>query len=191
MGWRGGVFRTDGPSVRRSPAHPLLGLRVRVLAFAALVVAALGTPAGAYAEAFKKDTTPLTGLGEPETAATPDTGSSLGRLVIGMLIVGALVVGLRWFLKRANRDRGVKATGSLTVVATTPLAQNRAVHLIRVGDELVLVGSAEQGVTPLRVYSAAETRTLDAQLNADEFVDTNGGNGVGQLLGDLRRRTAR
>jgi flagellar protein FliO/FliZ len=111
--------------------------------------------------------------------------------VIGMLIVGALVVGLRWFLKRTNKERSVQATGSLKVVATTPLAQNRAVHLLRVGDELVLVGSAEQGVTPLRVYSGAEARTLDAQLNADDFVDTNGGTGVGQFLGDLRRRTAR
>ena len=157
----------------------------------AALVAALCAPATALAEAFQKDQTPLTGLDGGDTAAAPDTGSSLGRLVIGMLIVGALVLGLRWFLKRTNRERSIQATGSLQVVATTPLAQNRAVHLVRVGDELVLVGSAEHGVTQLRVYSAAEARTLDAQLSADDFVDTNGGKGVGQLLGDLRRRTAR
>jgi flagellar protein FliO/FliZ len=162
-----------------------------VLVFGALLALALCAPTAALAEAFQKDQTPLTGLGGSESASAPDTGSSLGRLVIGMLVVGALIFALRWFLKRTNRDRSVQATGSLEIVATTPLAQNRAVHLIRVGDELVLVGSAEQGVTPLRVYNAAEARTLDATLNADTFVDTNGGRGVGQLLGDLRRRTAR
>ena len=175
--------------MRRSPALRSLGLHALVLA----AILALCAPATALAEAFQKDQTPLTGLGESETA--PDAGSNagLGRLVIGMLIVAALVIGLRWFLKRANRTKSPQAIGSLQVVATTPLAQNRAVHLIRVGDELVLVGSAEQGVTQLRVYSAAESRALDQTMNAtDTFLETGSSPaGVGQLLGDLRKRTAR
>jgi flagellar biosynthetic protein FliO len=154
---------------------------------------ALWAPSTALgAEAFQKDQTPLTGLTETETSAASESGAGLGRLVIGMLIVGALVLALRWFVKRANRTKSPQALGGLEVVATTPLAQNRAVHLIRVGDELVLVGSAEQGVNQLRVYTAAEARTLEQQLNADEqFVETGAGLGVGQLLGDLRKRTAR
>ena len=55
----------------------------------------------------------------------------------------------------------------------------------------MLVGSAENGVTQLRVYDAAETRSLDALLDADTFTATTVGGGVGQLLGDLRKRTAR
>ena len=191
MGWREAAFVPITHFVRRSPALPAFGLRVCVFLIAALL-ALLSAPAnGLAADAFQKDQTPLTGLEETDTAAAPDSGSSLGRLVIGMLVVGALVVGLRWFIKRTNRDRSPRQTGSLEVVATTPLAQNRAVHLIRVGDELVLVGSAEHGVTQLRVYDAAETRALDARLDADTFTETSAGAGVGQLLGDLRKRTAR
>ena len=169
-------------------------MRIRLLACAAL--AFLIAPAGALAaDGFKKDTTPLpsdlTGS-DTASAAASDGGSGLGRLVFGLVVVVGLVLALRWFVKRANRDRTSPVpTGSLEVVATTPLAQNRAVHLIRVGDELVLVGSAEQGVTQLRVYSAAESRALDQTMNAGEqFVETSSP-GVGQILGDLRKRTAR
>jgi flagellar biosynthetic protein FliO len=174
--------------VRRSPAHRSLGLRLLLVA----ALLALWAPSTALAaEAFQKDQTPLTGLSETEPTAAAEGGAGLGRLVVGMLIVGALVLALRWFVKRANRTKSPQALGGLEVVATTPLAQNRAVHLIRVGDELVLVGSAEQGVNQLRVYSAGEARTLEAQLNAAEPFTETGGLGVGQLLGDLRKRTAR
>ena len=46
------------------------------------------------------------------------------------------------------------------MVATTQLAANRSLHLLRVGDELILVGAAEHGVTPLRVYNAGEAAAL-------------------------------
>lgn len=171
--------------MRRSPA-PLLGLRV--LALAVLVL--LCTPSPALAEQFQKDKTPLTGLGGSAEAAPASSGSGIGRLVLGLAIVAGLVLGLRWLLKRANRSKSPQATGALQIVATTSLAQNRFVHLIRVGNELVLVGSAEQGITPLRVYEAAEARTLETSIGIEPFVDT-GSAGVSGLLGDLRRRTAR
>jgi flagellar protein FliO/FliZ len=170
-------------------------VRIRLLACAAL--AFLIAPAGALAaDGFKKDTTPLpsdlTGTDTASTAAS-DGGSGIGRLVFGLIVVVGLVLALRWFVKRANRDRtSPDATGSLQVVATTPLAQGRAVHLLRVGDELVLVGSAEQGVTPLRVYSSSEARNLEQTLDAaGPFVETSGGAGIGSFLHDLRKRTAR
>jgi flagellar protein FliO/FliZ len=166
---------------------------MRLLALSAL--AFLIAPAGALAaESFEKDTTPLpSDLTSTETtAAASDGGSGVGRLIFGLVVVVGLVLALRWFVKRANRDRTPQSTGSLEVVATTPLAQGRAVHLLRVGDELVLVGSAEQGVTPLRVYSPSEARTLEQTLDAAApFVGTSGGAGIGTFLHDLRKRTAR
>jgi flagellar protein FliO/FliZ len=168
-------------------------VRARLLALAAL--AFLCTPAGALAaDSFKKDTTPLpTDLtGGDSAAAASDGGSGVGRLVFGLIVVVGLVLALRWFVKRANRDRSPQGAGSLQVVATTALAQGRSVHLLRVGDELVLVGSAEHGVTPLRVYTPAEARTLEQTLDG-QFVETGGsaGAGVGSFLHDLRKRTAR
>jgi flagellar protein FliO/FliZ len=163
--------------------------------FALSALAFLIAPAGALAaESFKKDTTPLPSdlTGTETTSAASDGGSGVGRLIFGLVVVVGLVLALRWFVKRANRDRSPQGTGSLEVVATTPLAQGRAVHLLRVGDELVLVGSAEQGVTPLRVYSSSEARTLEQTLDAaGPFVDTSGGAGIGTFLHDLRKRTAR
>ena len=43
----------------------------------------------------------------------------------------------------------VGTSGVIDVVATTTLAQGRALHLVRVGDELVLVGATEQSITRL------------------------------------------
>ena len=168
-------------------------MRARLLVIGALTF--LCAPAGAHAaDAFEKDQTPLpsdlTG-GADATSAATEGGSSVGRLMLGLLIVVGLLLALRWFVKRTNRERSPQATGSLQVVATTPLAQGRAVHLLRVGDELVLVGSAEHGVTPLRVYGPNEARTLEQIMSSDTFVDTSGGAGIGGLLGDLRKRTAR
>jgi flagellar protein FliO/FliZ len=169
---------------------------VRIRLLACVTLAFLTAPAGALAaDSFKKDTTPLPSdlTGTETTTAASDGGSGVGRLIFGLIVVVGLVLALRWFVKRANRDRtSPTATGSLEVVATTPLAQGRAVHLLRVGDELVLVGSAEQGVTPLRVYSSSEARNLEQTLDAAApFVDTSGGAGIGTFLHDLRKRTAR
>jgi hypothetical protein len=43
-------------------------------------------------------------------------------------------------------------------VATTALAGNRAVHLLRAGDELFLLGSSEQSVTGLRAWGLRRPR---------------------------------
>lgn len=50
------------------------------------------------------------------------------------------------------------------MVATTTLAPNRALHLVRSGDELILLGVTEQSVTPIRVYSAEEAQAMELEL---------------------------
>jgi len=52
-----------------------------------------------------------------------------------------------------------------------PLGPGRAVHLIRVGTELVLVGSAEQGVVPIRTYSEDEALALGVLTQPDDDDD--------------------
>src|SRR4051794_1120526 len=163
-----------------------------LIVLAAAFLSAPGTILAA--DSFKKDTTPLptgaTGTGDA-TAQSAGGGAGIGRLFLGLLVVVGLVLVLRWFVKRTNRDRTPQAAASLQVVATTPLAQGRAVHLLRVGDELVLVGSAEHGVTPLRVYDSHDARTLEATLGVEAFTPTSGSSGVTGVLHHLRKRTAR
>ena len=74
------------------------------------------------------------------------------------------------------------------------LAPNRALHLVRVGDELVLVGSAEHTVTPVRVYSAEESAALSARIEgAPEPLRpaTGFGNGFAGFVTEMRARTVR
>ena len=52
-------------------------------------------------------------------------------------------------------------------LATLPLGPNRSLHLVRAGDEVVLVGAGEHGVTPIRTYTQAEARALGLLDGAD------------------------
>jgi flagellar protein FliO/FliZ len=120
-------------------------------------------------------------------------------MVVGLAIVLALIYAVYRVLKRfSNRETTLRDVGAMTIVATTQLSPARALHLLRVGDELVLVGSAEHGVTPIRVYSADEARRLEVEsppppsLAPAAFRADEGGSGfISSLLEELRRRTMR
>jgi flagellar protein FliO/FliZ len=131
------------------------------------------TASAALADGFKKDTTPL-----PESVTDGSAGSggianasggagTIARMVVGLGIVLAVVYGVYWLLKKRYRGgsrRGAVADGRLEIVATTPLANNRAVHLLRAGDELFLIGSSEQSVSGLAAWGPEEARRLEAVL---------------------------
>jgi flagellar protein FliO/FliZ len=120
-------------------------------------------------------------------------------MVVGLAIVLALIYAVYRLLKRfSNRETTLRDVGAMTIVATTQLSPARALHLLRVGDELVLVGSAEHGVTPIRVYSADEARRLEVEkppppsLAPAAFrADERGSGFISNLLEELRRRTMR
>jgi flagellar protein FliO/FliZ len=151
------------------------------------------------APAFHKDTTPLpagvtdsSGGGSATTGISSSSGA-IARTIVGLAIVLAVVYGLYWLLKSAAKSRAGQSDGRIEVVATTTLAPNRALHLIRSGDELILVGATEQSVTPIRVYSAEEARAMDIELAAAAQLAQNPGGQQGPtgLVEALRRRTAR
>jgi flagellar protein FliO/FliZ len=162
----------------------------------------------ASAGGFHRDDTPLpadvTGLGATTHANLQSASAGGGGTVLHMLlalgIVIALILGLYRLLRHLSgrKDGGpVRADGRMAIVASTPLAHSRSLHLVRVGEELVLVGSAEQAVTPIRVYSAEESRLLT--LTDDENGMRTLGPGddgarpgfVGSLTDSLRKLTAR
>lgn len=165
---------------------------MRLLAAAtASLVAVLMLTASASAAGFKRDQTPLNlGSGGSGTVHS-SSGGAFARLGLGLVLVVALIFGIYWFMKRSGRSRagGGKLRGGIDVVATAPLGPNRAVHLLRVGDELVLVGAAEGGVRPIKVYSGSEADALA------EALDPSGPLRPAQpsrnLIDELRRRTAR
>jgi flagellar protein FliO/FliZ len=104
-------------------------------------------------------------LGEAAKAAPAEhvgaSGGSIVRTIVGLAVVIGVIYGLTWVLKqvKANKTSGAAGSG-LETIATLPLGQNRSLHLVRAGDELVLVGAGEHGVTPIRTYTAEEARAL-------------------------------
>jgi flagellar protein FliO/FliZ len=173
-----------------------------------LCTAFLVAPAAALAADGEK--TPLN-LGSSEKTtevAAGAGGGGLVRTIVGLAIVIGVIYGLYWVLKQVKSSREERSSGNgLESLATLPLGTNRALHLVRAGDEVVLVGVGESGVTPIRTYSEAEARALGvweetitvvpgATGRPDPFAQRDGGAaraagraGLGRALDELRRRT--
>jgi flagellar protein FliO/FliZ len=88
----------------------------------------------------------------------------------------------------------------LSSEAVVPLGPNRSLHLVRAGSELVLLGVAEQGVTPIRSYTQAEAEAVGLLVAEDDFVEAPASAGpaprtgpmtIGQLVTKLREKTVR
>lgn len=132
-------------------------LSTRLHVAAAVLFAMLAAaPATLAAEGER---TPLK-LDDAEAArAASEGGGSLARTFIGLAIVVAVIYGVYWILKQVKASREERVSGSgLTSLATLPLGPGRTLHMVRAGNEVVLVGSAEHGITPIRTYAEPEAR---------------------------------
>jgi flagellar protein FliO/FliZ len=136
------------------------------------------------------------------------TSGGLARTFVGLAVVVGVIYGLTWVLrqmkKSSSAELGAHGTG-LSTEASMPLGPNRSVHLIRAGRELVLVGSAEHGIVPIRTYSEDEARELGliehkqlavGDVDGDATVVPSNPAGKARLLlseslDKLRDRTAR
>jgi flagellar protein FliO/FliZ len=131
-------------------------------------------------------------------AATGSGGGGLVRTFVGLAIVLAVIYGLYWVLKQVKASRETAASGSgLETVATIPLGPNRALHLVRAGRELMLLGVAEQTVVPIRAYREDEARALGL-LNGPETFEADEPTqpptptaALRDLLGRLQQKTVR
>jgi flagellar protein FliO/FliZ len=145
----------------------------RTAALAAAVTLTIADPARAAGAALASgEKTPLhldTGVGTT-TSHVGSSGGSIVRTVVGLALVIGVIYGLTWVLRQVKGSKEEKQLGSaLASVATLPLGPNRSLHLIRAGEELVLLGVAEHGVTPIRTYAEDEARAaglLDIQAPA-------------------------
>lgn len=125
------------------------------------ILVALLLPAAAGAQAADPESQPIPeGSSAPTVISEGSAGSGL-RLVIGLAVVIGLIAVVWWVLKRvqANRFPQGEASGDVvSIIATTPLGPNRALHLIEVAGELVLVGATDHGISPIARISSDPTR---------------------------------
>lgn len=133
---------------------------------AAAVACALLTAPAALAQTT---TTPAPGgedtpLNLEAPVKTVEHGAGNGgivRTIVGLAVVIGVIYGLHWILKQVKSGREERSTGGgLSPLSTLQLGPGRALHLVRSGSEIVLVGTAEHGVTPIRVYSEDEALAL-------------------------------
>lgn len=132
----------------------------RAAALAAALVPALLWPASARAKsaAAGGERTPvdLSGGGAHATHVA-GAGGSIVRTIVGLAIVIGVIYGVAWVLRQVKAGREPKATGTgLASLASVPLGSGRALHLVRAGRDLALLGVAEHGVTPIRTYTEEE-----------------------------------
>ena len=166
--------------------------------------------------AEKKEAPPLSGTyGEDKPLDLPvdaprqlndaagSGGGSLVRTFVGLAVVVAVIYGLYWVLRQMKSSREERTSGrGLAPQAVVPLGPGRSLHLVRAGSELVLLGVAEHGVTPIRTYSEAEA--VAAGLVGDDDHDDlqplpepgrkahpSGAMTIGQLIDKARLWTVR
>jgi flagellar protein FliO/FliZ len=129
--------------------------------------------------------------GSPSKAASSagPGGGSIVRTIVGLAIVIGVIYGLTWVLRQVKASKSTAASGAgLETLATLPLGTNRTLHLVRAGDEVVLLGAGDGGVTPIRTYSEQEARALGlVEDEAMEIVATPAL--TGSLMSRLRNRT--
>lgn len=207
-------YRTEpSPSLRSARSlHMTLPSAVRP-ATAAVLTLLLTAPVALAAPgvAGTGEDTPL-GLpadtGPSQASSAAPGGGSLVRTIVGLAVVIGVIYGLGWVLRQVKASREERTHGhGLRPAATIALGPNRSLHLVHAGRELVLVGVAEHGVTPIRTYSedeALELGLIDALQDGPDAAGPAGSAGlpgtalarrpsvqVGGAIDALRRWTQR
>src|SRR6187551_148209 len=134
-----------------APSMPTVTLLPRAAALGAAAVLLVAAPARG-ARGGESTPVDLTGAG-PQATHVGAGGGSIVRTIVGLAVVIGVIYGVAWVLRQVKAGKQERATGAgLASVASVPLGSGRAVHLVRAGRDLVLVGVTEHGITPLRAY---------------------------------------
>jgi flagellar protein FliO/FliZ len=87
------------------------------------------------------------------------SGGGLLRTIIGLVVVVIVIFAVSKVLRYIKASKVGRSSGNgLQSVASLPLGNNRAVHVVRVGSDILLLGSSEQQVSQLARYTEDEAR---------------------------------
>jgi flagellar protein FliO/FliZ len=136
----------------------------------------------------------LSGSSTAHTAAASGSSGSIVRTIVAMVIVIAVIYIVARILKAIKGRNETQASGQgLTSLATLPLGGGRSLALVRSGRDIVLVGVAEQGVTPIKTYSEKEAMAVGITLpeEASAAAADTAERPFDRVLDQLRRLTVR
>lgn len=186
----------------RPRSQPLLALAFCAGIFVLLAL----SNSSAYGQAATSPTTPgektplgpaTRAAGDGATSSTATEGGSSGglvRTIVGLLIVIAVIYGVTWVLKQLkSREDGGAVGAGLENRATLPLGPGRSVHLVRAGNEYLLLGVAEGAVQTLRSYTEEEARLAGFPIDeVEDLVPLKDAPGAPtNLVGRIRDLTVR
>jgi flagellar protein FliO/FliZ len=126
---------------------------------------AFAGPAGAYSPSLKtggeSTRLNLSTSTASSSHATSTDGASIVRTIVGLAIVIAVIWGLAWILKqvKAGKEGGSNpSSAGLASIGALTLGSGRTVHLVRAGNDFVLLGATEHGLSPIHRYTEEEAR---------------------------------
>jgi len=108
------------------------------------------------------------GEGAAAGAMGPAAASPLGifRIVLTLAAVAGAIYGLVFLLKKVSRQGGGASQDPfLKVLATASIGASRALHVVSLGSQAWLVGSAEHGVS--LISEVTDRETLDEMAMAE------------------------
>jgi flagellar protein FliO/FliZ len=149
----------------RGAIRALLGAAAAIGTAVAVSPATAATPADPESLPIPKGSSGGTGV-------TGGAGGTLLRMGIGLVVV-LLVIGAVWYvLKRVRAakypEMDARGSSMIDVLATTPLGPNRNLHLVRVGDELVVIGATDHSISALARIEDDQTESFLSDLGAPD-----------------------
>jgi flagellar protein FliO/FliZ len=145
-----------------------------------------------FSTAFENKPIHLTSSNSATHVSSGSFSGSIVRTIVGLLIVIAVIYGLTWVIRQGKASKNAGSGDGLERVASLPLGTNKSVALVRVGDELHLLGVAEHGVTGIRVFSEDEAYELGLPFHSDDDDHVGGGPApIQRIVDSFRRFTVR
>lgn len=165
--------------------HTLRGITTRSAAALAGATAALAGIATASAQSAIEG---ASGVGSDVSSfGIGDWVNLAVRLAIVVGVIWGAVHAMRWYVRRMNQGHSRYGTRALEVLETHALGPNRTLHLVRLGERAVLIGSTQERITQLlTVDDAEEFRRLTDVPEADEGDSVRPGAGTRSALASLR-----
>jgi len=111
---------------------------------------------------------------EPVTSAVSSVGTAIKLILSMVVVIGGFLVLVRWL---NARTQGVKSAQHLTHLGGVPLGKDRSVQLVKLGEQVYVLGVGDSIQLLDRIDAEAmDEAALDApalnQSNSSAFLDT-------------------